>query len=214
MGAEAFFCPACARRLARREKGYCPLCGQPAPWPLEPPAPCSACLISPPLWEQAFFHAIHADLLRELILRCKFQGQLFLARPLAALLASHPGLAVQEAEALLPIPLHPDRLAHRGFNQALEIARPLARMLRIPLAAGLLLRTRSAFPQTGLSRSARLHNLRQAFAAPCPGKLAGRRLMLVDDVMTTGATMHAATAVLLAAGARSVSVAALGRTSL
>jgi ComF family protein len=211
-GPASFCCPSCADRLAQRREGYCPLCGALSPWPQAPSGPCSACLAQRPPWVQAFFHAPYEDLLRDLLLRFKFQGQIALALPLGTLLASHPGLAACPADLILPIPLPGTRLARRGFNQALELARPLARLLRKPLSARLLLRSRHTEPQPGLSRRERFANLALAFSAPRSPDLQGRRVLLVDDIMTTGATFSAATEALLTAGARSVAVAALART--
>ncbi|MDR1359699.1 MAG: ComF family protein [Deltaproteobacteria bacterium] len=208
----AFYCPSCAKRLQRRQQGCCPLCGAPAPWPQAPSALCSSCLEKAPPWKQAFFHAPYEDLLRELILRFKFQGQLALALPLGSLLASHPDLAACPAQVIIPIPLPAKRLAQRGFNQALELARPLARRLGKPLDAGLLLRVRQTEPQPGLSRAERFRNLAQAFSAPRPLELQGRHVLLLDDIMTSGATLRAAGATLRAARAASVAVAALART--
>jgi ComF family protein len=161
---------------------------------------------------RAFFHAPYEDLLRNLILRFKFHNQVSLALPLGTLLASLPGLPTHPVDLIVPIPLHTSRLARRGFNQALELARPLARRLQKPLAARLLLRVRHTAAQPGLSRAARFRNLARAFSAPRPADIRGRHILLVDDVMTSGATFTAAAAILLSSGARSVSVAALGRT--
>ncbi|MDR2076722.1 MAG: ComF family protein [Desulfovibrio sp.] len=211
-GPDAFCCPACANRLQRRSAGYCPLCGALAPSPRTPVFPCSACLAKAPPWTRTFFHAAYDDLLRDLLLRFKFQGQISLALPLGAILASHPDLSACPADLIIPIPLPAKRLARRGFNQALELARPLARRLQKPLAAHLLLRTRSTAPQPGLSRSERFLNLAQAFVAPSPAAVHNLHILLLDDIMTTGATFAAASTILLAAGARSISIAALGRT--
>ena len=147
------------------------------------------------------------------VARWKFEGDVGLTRPLATLLQSTPGVraALDAADLVLPMPMSEQRLAERGHNPALLLARRLApRTTR----AGLLLRTRDTPPQRSLPRAARLKNVRGAFqvdplAAP---SLAGRRVVLVDDVMTTGASVREAASVLSAAGAAHIAVLVLART--
>jgi ComF family protein len=107
-----------------------------------------------------------------------------------------------EADVLVPMPLHPKRLAERGFNQALEIARPLARAANLPLARESVVRKHYAPPQVTLAREARLTNPRGTFA--CRRQFDGLRVMVVDDVMTTGASLNAIARCLKAAGASAV----------
>ncbi|GFM37128.1 ComF family protein [Desulfovibrio psychrotolerans] len=115
-------------------------------------------------------------------------------------------------QVIIPVPLHPARLAERGYNQTLELARLMVKALNIPLQPNLLLRPVATPHQIGLSRQERQRNLRNAFAAPHPERLAGMHILLVDDIMTTGSTIAAATQVLLQAGAGSVHVAVVART--
>ncbi len=111
----------------------------------------------------------------------------------------------------IPVPLHPLRLRKRGYNQAARIAGALAKKMDLPLAENLLLRTRDTRPQVGLSRRARLKNLAGAFAVTAPEPVRGQRVLLVDDVVTTGATVGAAARALKLAGAKTVHVWALAR---
>lgn len=174
---------------------------------------CPLCLSNPPPWGRFYFYAAYSTLTRELIQRLKFQAELPLAWCLGSLLGALPELAARKADydCLTPIPLHKERLTQRGFNQALEIARPLARLLDLPLRPELLRRVLPTSPQPGLSRAQRALNLQEAFSAP---ELTGERILLLDDVLTTGATMRAACACLLRAGAGSLDVAAPVRTEI
>ncbi len=163
------------------------------------PELCSACRhATPPLSEvhAAFLYGFPLD---RLLPRFKFHRDLaggrLLAQAMAAAFCGH-----LRPDALVPIPLHRSRLRQRGYNQALELARPLGRMLALPVRPELLLRTRRTAPQSRLDADARAGNLRDAFevparAAPPP------HVALVDDVMTTGATLHAAADALFDAGA-------------
>jgi ComF family protein len=207
----AFFCPACASLLGRRERGYCPGCGEPAAWPDLPLAPCLRCLASPPPWEAFIFHGLFQGMLRQLLLHFKFHSRLTLARPLGLLLARHPLLSELSVDCIVPVPLHTSRLTRRGYNQALELARPLARRLGLPCKPKLLERVRATAPQTGANPEIRKQNTLGAFSAS--SQLQGARVLLLDDIVTTGATVAAAAAALLEAGASGVCVAAVGRTA-
>ncbi len=140
--------------------------------------------------------------LSELVHRLKFRQQLAVARLLGGMLAAPLEPLVQRPELIVPIPLHPLRLRERGYNQALELARPLARHLGIALAARLCRRVRATAAQTELDLAQRRRNLRQAFEV-C-GEVGGRHLVLVDDVMTTGSTLAELARTLRRAGAARV----------
>ena len=152
----------------------------------------------------------------QLITKFKFHGQVELARPLADRLAR----AVQAhgdpvCTLVLPVPLATARLAARGYNQAWELARRVARTQRLPARADLLLRALDTAHQAELGRAQRQQNLRAAFYVDPAQRhaVAGHRVALVDDVMTTGATAREAAAALLRAGAAAVDVWALARTA-
>lgn len=147
-----------------------------------------------------------------LITALKFRRALHYAPALAEVLAAVvAGACAAEArpDLVVPVPLHRRRLVERGYNQALEIARPLARTLGLPLAAGLCRRVRATAGQTGLSAAARRRNLRGAFTAT---GCAGATVAVVDDVVTTGSTAAAMAAALRGAGARRVEIWAVART--
>jgi ComF family protein len=180
------------------------------------PAPaCARCRREPPPFEHTVCAVEYAFPWDRLIGAFKFQGRAELARALASrLLDAVRRSAAPRPELVLPIPLAARRLAERGYNQAWEIARPVAAALRIPADPALLTRPLDTGPQAELARGERLQNLRTAFMVDPArrGALRGRHVALVDDVMTTGATVREATATLLRAGAGSVQVWAFART--
>ncbi|MDR3175874.1 MAG: ComF family protein [Desulfovibrio sp.] len=211
-GPGRYFCPDCASSLPRRERGFCPLCGELYPWKHLPSTPCARCLRDPPPWQGLIFYGAHEDLLRKLLLDLKFRKQVHLAVALGKLLAAHPGMTEVSADLVAPLPLHPRRLRQRGYNQALELARPLAADLNLPLLPDLLARSRETTPQTRLARSVREKNLKDAFV--CTQDVRGLHILLVDDTLTTGATMREAAQTLLFAEAAGVSAATVSRTPL
>jgi ComF family protein len=149
---------------------------------------------------------------RAAILLCKHGGRLSLLRHLADLLAREAPeyLAIEAWDGLVPVPLHWGRRLRRGFNQSEILARAVGRRHRLPVLGGLLRRVRPTPPQQG-NADARHANVRDAFAVPVTAVVAGRRLLLVDDVFTTGATANACAQPLLAAGAVEVGILTLAR---
>ncbi|MCX7897172.1 MAG: phosphoribosyltransferase family protein [Rhodocyclaceae bacterium] len=200
--AEQALCAACEADLPRLNPPLCPRCALPLG---HPAAQCGACLSTPPPYTRTYATFAYAFPVDRLLLALKF-GQAPLFRRLAiAQFCAERMLAGPRppGDLLVPIPLARARLAARGFNQALEIARPLARAAGIPLAAEALQRVRETAPQTSLSQHERRRNLKNAFQARLDCE--GRHVILVDDVMTTGSTLAAAATALLAAGAKEVS---------
>lgn len=175
-------------------------------------APCPACRRRPP--PQAFARAayLYVSPIDRLLPRLKFHDDLAAGRLLSTLLP--PVFAdAPRPQALLPLPLHPGRLRQRGYDQALELARPLARALGLPLCTGGLQRTRATAAQSGLDARERRRNLRGAFAVR-PGAALPPHLVLFDDVMTTGATLGEAAACLRAAGVQRVDLWVVARAPL
>jgi ComF family protein len=119
---------------------------------------------------------------------------------------------LDEIDLIIPVPLHAARLREREFNQSLLLADRIGRHLNIPVSCTALIRTAPAPPQTTLSRKERLKNLRGAFAVPRPESVAGQRILLVDDVLTTGTTVNVCAKTLRKAGSAHVFVLTLGRT--
>lgn len=208
-------CERCAPRLQPRLGGFCPRCGLLFPLAGAPVHPCPACLRQPPPHDAVVFHGEHAGLLREAIMAFKYDGELQQARLLRLLLrdAWRRAMANQtprrEIDVVLPIPLSRRRLRERGFNQSLEIARLLAREVQAPLRPAWLRKVRETRQQAQLTRRERRENVRQAFAAA--KELRGKRVLLVDDVVTTGATIAEAARACRQVGAVRVDVCALAK---
>lgn len=175
---------------------------------------CQSCLQYPAtfLWVKSV--GLYEETLRRAVHKFKYEGDFNLDRPLAALMkeALQGPLDDFRPDMLLPVPLYINRLRQRSYNQALLLAKSLGRSWQVSVASSLLLRTRPTPPQIGLKASQRRHNLRGAFALSRP--LQGERVLLVDDVMTTGATARECSRTLLDGGAGEVAVAVLARAQL
>jgi ComF family protein len=164
------------------------------------PADEPACTLHHGSLRRSFAPFAYAAPLDYLVHVLKYRGQLAMARVLGTLLAGHVarhGLH-HGMDVIVPVPLHPERHAERGFNQSAEMARHLGRCLRLPVDESLVKRQRVTPPQVGLQLLQRRRNLRDAFAA---GSASGRRVALVDDVTTTGTTLQELAGVLVQAGA-------------
>ncbi len=174
-------CPACAADLPYLDGPLCPVCALPTTG-----GRCGACLAAPPRFDATTAVFRYAYPVEHLVQALKYRQRLALAGWLAASLAARVGR--DGIDCVLPLPLSAARMRERGFNQAQEIARPLARALGLPLLADCCSRVRDTPPQAGLPWTERQANMRQAFA--CRGGLTGKRIAVVDDVMTTGATLN------------------------
>ncbi len=152
----------------------------------------------------------------EMIHRYKYERALWFEPALAGFLtrAAAPWFRERRIDAIIPVPLHPVKAREREFNQASRLARQLSQTVQVPCPSHWLRRTKFTGTQTLLSRSKREENLRHAFAAAPGARLRGLRLVLVDDVFTTGATVNSAAQALLIAGAASVSVWTVARAVL
>ena len=177
---------------------------------------CGRCLRHRPAYDTTFTAFDYAAPVDQLLLQLKFGARLALAPLLAELLhvAIQQQLAWDAPQLLCPVPLGPARLAERGFNQALEIARPLARLLDVRLQPRLALRVRETRAQSGVAPQERQANLAHAFAiAPeCAGLLQGCHVGIVDDVMSSGHTVNALAIACKRAGAVKVSILVVART--
>ncbi|OYU76637.1 MAG: amidophosphoribosyltransferase [Alphaproteobacteria bacterium PA3] len=186
----------------------CERCGFPIHEATGPDILCPICLAQPPLYNRARAALAYDDLSKPLVLNLKHGGRKDGLRAFAAwMLEAAP--FVTEADQILPVPLHWSRLWQRGYNQAGWLAQALAQRVARPFNPLLLQRKRATPSQNGLSASGRKRNVTGAFQVSQP--VAGRSIVLVDDVMTTGATLQACTAALLRAGAVRVDCVALAR---
>jgi len=213
-GAVSDLCPTCTAALVAPPPTSCVRCGGAV---AAPAAVCSGCLRRPPAFARAIaLGPYRADLgspnvLARTVQCLKYRGHRTLAAPLAELLAAHYPFAPDAV--LVPVPLHTARLRSRGFNQALLLAQGLARRRSLALAPRLLARIRPTEEHARLDAEARRRNVRDAFRIRSGQPLAGHSVVLIDDVLTTGATADACARTLLAAGAGRVDVYTVGRTA-
>lgn len=210
-----FFCLQCWSDLAPLQGALCPNCGRPFGSPeavaQSPDHLCRSCREHATYFDQALAAGLFEGPLREAIHIFKYRPLRALGRPLGSWMAGQIRL-VHPLDCAMPVPLHTTRLRMRGFNQALLLADIVSRSLSLALDYDNLVRTRPTRPQVELTGPERSQNVRGAFALKRPGDVAGRRILLVDDVFTTGATLDECSRVLKQAGARSVTALTLART--
>ena len=189
----------------------CRQCGLPF---MEDPgqeATCGACLRHPPPFERARAVFAYDDASRGMLLAFKHGDRTDMAPAFAAWLARAGAALIADTEVIVPVPLHWTRLWRRRFNQAALIARALSRLADRPFAPRALVRRRRTPSQAGMNFTGRVRNVRGAFAVGSAEDLTGRRVLLVDDVYTTGATVSACARALRRAGASKVDVLTLAR---
>jgi ComF family protein len=206
-------CAACWAGLRFIERPYCERLGTPFAADLGLSLVSPAAIADPPVYARARAVARYEETARTLVHRLKYGDRLDTARALGAMLARAGAELARDCDLIVPVPLHRTRLWWRRFNQSMELARPVAETFGKPLDGSLLLRVKRTAPQVGLSRNQRGLNLQGAFRVPpeARARLKGRRVLLVDDVVTTGATANAASRALLRGGASAVDVLAFAR---
>jgi len=173
--------------------------------------PCGRCIATPPPYRAARAALRYEGACRDLIHAFKYQYKSHLRRPLGLLMAYNlkPFVESQRPDLLVPVPLHVSRLRQRGFNQSILLGEILSRQCQIPLLRQGLQRVRPTVPQVELNRDQRMSNLRDAFTVKDAGAIANLRIMLVDDVFTTGSTLRECARVLLLGGCSEVSAVTL-----
>ena len=214
------FCRSCDEQIQLARPPFCQRCGRPYPHEWQGDHLCGGCLLQPPSFSMARSwvcyprHSAASHPLREVIHRFKYGRQASLGQPLGRLMARacQPWFQTSALDLIIPVPLHPRRLRWRGFNQSVLLGREVGRAWRIPLDPFVLTRSTETAPQSTLSLKERQPNVRGAFSIAPRRTVEKLRLLLVDDIYTSGATVNECTRVLLHAGAREVQVLTLART--
>ena len=196
-------------RVRFLEEPVCDGCG--APYEYDIQSRCAACLAKPRAFARARAACLYDEHSRELILKYKHADRTDLAPLFTGWVGRAAAALIADSDAVTPVPLHGARLFQRKYNQAAEIARPLARRHGLAFLPDALVRANGSPSQAGKSASGRRRNVAGAFRARPGVEVAGKRVLLIDDVMTTGATAEACARALLAAGAAQVNLAVIAR---
>jgi ComF family protein len=213
-GAPLSLCAVCRAALAPIPRESCAVCLRPLSAHALPEGyRCGACRQDPPAYDRLLSLWSYHPPLDAVVRGLKFGRLDYLGRHLATALVDGLGPRLAGYDLVVPVPLHWRRRLARGYNQAERIARPLSARLGLPCVQALA-RRRATPPQSLLGREERLANLRKAFRVPRPERVRGLRVLLVDDVATTGATLDAAATALRKAGAAAVTALVAGRTPL
>ena len=197
-------CAACAAQILPVAVPFCAVCGHTLT-----DSRCTNCAAQTPAFQCSRSLGAYDGVLRHAVHQFKYRDRPQLALPLGRLLAEYARAHASELnalrfDALLPVPMHPVRQRVRGYNQSERLARVLGQELGLPLVTNVLVRARPTRPQVGLLGDARRTNLRGAFAVKQPNLVSGQTLLLIDDVVTSGSSLHECASVLNAAGASAV----------
>ena len=211
-------CARCVARIERLPEPRCEICGGPLESTANEATRCARCLAHPPRYRIARTIARYRTTAEDepgtlpaLIRRHKYGLDQSVGRALAEYLGDELPVSAGDYDVVIPVPLHWRRLWWRGFNQAALLAGEVARRLDLPLDTTAIARRRFTTPQTSRHHDERIRNVRRAFIVAHPERIKNRRVLIVDDVMTTGATVDECARVLLSAGAISVDVFTLAR---
>lgn len=214
---EGFVCHKCRESLQPLGPPCCDRCGLPFEGEITTSFTCGYCRESPPSFAYARAAAAARGVLMDVIHRYKYQARSLWFEPFLAellLQAAAPRLREENWDLIIPVPLHPHKLREREFNQAERLARPLAKHLQLSIDSRSLTRIVPTPSQTHLSREARAANMRNAFSVRKPQSIKDKRIILIDDVFTTGATTNACAKALLQADAAEVCVWTIARALL
>jgi ComF family protein len=208
-------CPACWAKLSFITRPYCERLGIPFVYDPGPGILSMEAIADPPAYQRARAAVRFDEIARALVHALKYSDRLDLAPMMGRWLAKAGGELLADADALVPVPLHWRRHWARRFNQSALLAAAVAKASGVPIAAGALRRVKFTPQQVGLSRAQRAANIQGAFRVPPDGKaeVVGRRLILIDDVLTSGASVEGCAKALLRAGARNVDVLVFARVA-
>lgn len=212
-GASGGLCPQCWQGAGFIERPYCERLGTPFAYDSGGPLISPSAFSDPPAFDRARAAMRFSDVARDLVHLLKYGDRLDLVKPLASWMSRAGDELLRDADALIPVPLHWTRLFQRRFNQSAELARAISRQKTVPVIDDVLTRIRATPPQVGRARDERAKNVHGAFSIEksLRGEIKGKRIVLVDDVLTTGATANACARILRRAGASRVDVLTLAR---
>lgn len=208
-------CATCWGSLRHIEKPLCDVMGTPFSHAIDDALVSAEAIADPPPFRRARAAVLYDDVARSIVHRMKYKDRTDLATIMVRWMVRAGEDLIDDSVCLVSVPLHRRRFLGRRYNQSAELARILARQIALPYLPDALERRKATRPQVGLGAKARLDNMRGAFAVPHSAKptIFGRRVLLIDDVFTTGATVRAASHALLKAGAGSVSVLTFARVA-
>jgi len=208
-----YFCGRCLDSFRKPGPEQCTYCGLPLPESRGEDPACGTCRSEKPRFEKARSAGVYEGALAHAIKTFKFQYMRRMAPALAHLaeMTWDRDFGDENVDGILPVPLHPSRLSERGFNQSADIGRHIALHGGVPFLHGVLVRTRPTQEQAGLTLAQRRENVRGAFKVFKASKINGKTLLLIDDVMTTGATVNECARILIKAGAKRVLVLTVAR---
>ena len=209
------FCSDCYSGIRFIAAPLCPVCGIPYPSEESPDHTCGDCILNKRHIGAARSLGVYESVLLDAIYTFKYGGNLTLGERLGRLMADHdyPSFRIGDYSLIVPVPLHPRRLRQRGFNQSVILAREIANRRGIAMDFHALRRVVDTESQAGLKKEERRSNIRKAFSIPDPERVRGRRILIVDDVYTTGSTLGECARVLVKGGAEAVGALTLARAT-
>lgn len=213
---KAFFCPQCFYNLPYNNPPFCPKCCRHLTQPSSQNF-CSPCLKTKTFFDFAWGCCLYKEPVKNLLLSFKYRGKTYLKYPFLKIMAGFIELYqydIRQFDSLVPIPLFATRSRERGYNQSLLLAQELAKEYRLDLSSDNLMRIRHTQSQSLLGQKERWTNIREAFKIKHPFRFKGKNILLIDDLLTTGATASEAALVLKEAGAKSVGVLTLAQAHL
>ena len=212
-GASGGLCPKCWQNAGFIERPYCERLGTPFSYDSGGPLISPGAFADPPVFDRARAAMRFSDVARDLVHLLKYGDRLDLVQPFAKWMTRAGDEILREADTLVPVPLHWTRLFQRRFNQSAELARAISKQAKLAVIDDVLARVRATPPQVGLAREERAKNVHGAFSIEKTARLRvkGKRIVLVDDVLTTGATANACARALRRAGASRIDVLTLAR---